>query len=648
MSDIIDINVTPTIEQVEIAVTENVTTVNINTVQQSQDPNAVHKSGDETIDGVKTFVDSPIVPTATTSGQAVNFGQMNLQTVLDGGNFSNKGIEIETINDVSIRARSVNDRAALFEIGEGNENNIVDFGVEGAGFKAAVTHEGKIIGADATEPNQAVMLGQLNLQNVLDGGNTSTKRINIFENDEVAMYATSQSNTAITAYSLGGVGVFCQSDYNVSASFELGEENTSEIVLFNVNGVVKAAIQNDGRITAKAGISSDDVVVVSQLDNVVASVELLSNKNQNNGYCGLDSGGKVPLENLPTTLLKYQGVWNASTNTPTLTSPDLTKVGNVYNVSVAGTRFGIAFNLGDWLIYNAIGVPEKSDNSDDVVSVNGQTGVVTITKSDVGLSNVDNTTDLNKPVSTAQQIALNSKANLANPTFTGSVQVPPATAPNEAVNLSQLANENNVYLSHEFLSAANSQDFAIVSANSGTTSAGTPTTNNVGVHRLNSSTTANSGVGIRSSSLLLRLKGNEVFTYIFNPLTFANTTSRLGFHDSTSSSIPANGVFFRYSGNGDLTLVTADNSIQTTSATIATLTTNTWYKVRFTVNANATSVLGELFNASGTLIASVTQTTNIPNNTRALNICAITTNSGTTATALIDVDFISAKLTLTR
>ena len=39
----------------------------------------------------------------------------------------------------------------------------------------------------------------------------------------------------------------------------------------------------------------------------------------------------------------------------------------------------------------------------------------------VGLSNVDNTTDVNKPVSTATQTALDLKANLASPTFTGTV-----------------------------------------------------------------------------------------------------------------------------------------------------------------------------------------------------------------------------------
>jgi hypothetical protein len=39
----------------------------------------------------------------------------------------------------------------------------------------------------------------------------------------------------------------------------------------------------------------------------------------------------------------------------------------------------------------------------------------------VGLTNVDNISDANKPVSSAQQSALNLKANLASPTFTGTI-----------------------------------------------------------------------------------------------------------------------------------------------------------------------------------------------------------------------------------
>lgn len=47
-----------------------------------------------------------------------------------------------------------------------------------------------------------------------------------------------------------------------------------------------------------------------------------------------------------------------------------------------------------------------------------------ITKVQVGLSNVDNTSDLLKPISSAVQTALNLKANLASPTFTGNVTAP--------------------------------------------------------------------------------------------------------------------------------------------------------------------------------------------------------------------------------
>jgi len=49
------------------------------------------------------------------------------------------------------------------------------------------------------------------------------------------------------------------------------------------------------------------------------------------------------------------------------------------------------------------------------------TAVTGLTKSSVGLANVDNTSDANKPVSTAAATAIGLKANLASPTFTGTV-----------------------------------------------------------------------------------------------------------------------------------------------------------------------------------------------------------------------------------
>lgn len=54
-----------------------------------------------------------------------------------------------------------------------------------------------------------------------------------------------------------------------------------------------------------------------------------------------------------------------------------------------------------------------------VDSVNWQTGVVVLDASDIGLSNVDNTSDLNKPISTATQTALDNKADIWDiPTLT--------------------------------------------------------------------------------------------------------------------------------------------------------------------------------------------------------------------------------------
>lgn len=51
-----------------------------------------------------------------------------------------------------------------------------------------------------------------------------------------------------------------------------------------------------------------------------------------------------------------------------------------------------------------------------VVSVAGKSGAVTLAKGDVGLGNVDNTSDANKPVSTAQTVALAEKVSRAEQT----------------------------------------------------------------------------------------------------------------------------------------------------------------------------------------------------------------------------------------
>lgn len=80
-----------------------------------------------------------------------------------------------------------------------------------------------------------------------------------------------------------------------------------------------------------------------------AGAELTSNKGQSNGYAGLDANGLVPVSQLPAS-------------------------------SVAGVQ-----------------------------SVNGLSGVVNLSASDIGLDQVNNTNDANKPISVATQAALDLK-----------------------------------------------------------------------------------------------------------------------------------------------------------------------------------------------------------------------------------------------
>ena len=74
-----------------------------------------------------------------------------------------------------------------------------------------------------------------------------------------------------------------------------------------------------------------------------------------------------------------------------------------------------------------------------VDSVAGKTGVVTLVKADVGLGNVDNTSDINKPISTATQNALDLKANLNSPTLTGTPLAPTASTSNNTTQIATTA-----------------------------------------------------------------------------------------------------------------------------------------------------------------------------------------------------------------
>ena len=123
--------------------------------------------------------------------------------------------------------------------------------------------------------------------------------------------------------------------------------------------------------------------------------QLRSEKGVSNGYASLDSGGKVPISQLPSSIMEYKGTWNAATNTPTLAN-GTGDTGDVYICNVAGTvNFGagpITFAVGDYVIYSG-SIWQRSS---------GAVGTVT----SVGASITgDSITISNSPISTSGTLA---------------------------------------------------------------------------------------------------------------------------------------------------------------------------------------------------------------------------------------------------
>lgn len=185
-----------------------------------------------------------------------------------------------------------------------------------------------------------------------------------------------------------------------------------------------AALVGAGVVSAQDYVLIHDADAVGVKEKKILVGELLTAMGavssgllgQPNGVATLGSDGKVPTAQLPDAVLgalRYQGTWNASTNSPTIPAAASSNRGHYYVVAVAGTTSvggETDWQVGDWLVSSGT-VWGKVDNSDKVSSVAGKTGAVTLVKGDVGLGNVDNTSDANKPVSTAQQAALDQKAN---------------------------------------------------------------------------------------------------------------------------------------------------------------------------------------------------------------------------------------------
>ena len=201
---------------------------------------------------------------------------------------------------------------------------------------------------------------------------------------------------------------------DVSGSFAVdGSLNTIVNVVVQDNSHSHTFSNLTATPTTLSGYGITDAYTKTESNTSLALKVNNSEKGVSNGLATLDVNGKVVLTQIPDSVLgqlEYMGTQNFAT------LPTAIQKGQYWIASTSGNGYVV----GDWAVWNGATF-DKVDNTDAVATVAGRTGNVVLTKSDVGLANVDNTADSAKPVSTAQQTALSLKANIASPVFTGNV-----------------------------------------------------------------------------------------------------------------------------------------------------------------------------------------------------------------------------------
>jgi hypothetical protein len=215
----------------------------------------------------------------------------------------------------------------------------------------------------------AITVKHLKVSTIPDSGDDTLIEPSDWNNDHVLTGTVSVAN--------GGTGAATLTGY-VKGNGTANMTAASTIPNTDITGLGTMAVQNANNVAITGG---------SLTGTTVAGYIPTTEKAAALGVATLDAGGTVPLSQIPASIqggVSYQGTWNASTNTPTLSNGVGTK-GYYYVVSVAGSTNldGItSWNVGDWAIFNGT-VWQKVDNTDAVTSVNGYTGTVVLTNTDI-------------------------------------------------------------------------------------------------------------------------------------------------------------------------------------------------------------------------------------------------------------------------
>jgi hypothetical protein len=154
-----------------------------------------------------------------------------------------------------------------------------------------------------------------------------------------------------------------------------------------------------------------------------------------------------------------------------------------------------------------------------------------------------------------------------------------------------------------------------------------------GVLPLGSSANANSGYRFMTPQGQLFARPGLAFYGVFaTPSAFANVTTRIGFHDTTSSADANYGVgYLEILPTGVASFKTANDGARTTNAATYTMATSTWYAVLVEV-ISTTEVRCRVFDDDGVAVLDVANATDIPSDSDSVCLAGVvSTKAGTTA-----------------
>lgn len=176
--------------------------------------------------------------------------------------------------------------------------------------------------------------------------------------------------------------------------------------------------------------------------------------------------------------------------------------------------------------------------------------------------------------------------------------------------------------------------------------------NHPGQIAIRASATANSGgaflTGFNGANTShFDLDGGEIAEFIFQQKEATGTIIRMGFHDSGDHQDPTYGIFIELDAdlNAECETTNGGGANRANSA-IATLTADTWYRARITVNADKTAATCQIWNDSGVSQGSATNTTHLPADNNLVNfVFGATHTAGSASTHIAWLDWMAYAFT---